>query len=255
MNVFSCPLGTNFTNFQQKISSDASCGMSQTLGIKNLNIFPLLQHVETAQKLLHPGERPPMAGLSSHVEKKRDVRKQINHHLHMILTEFSYALEDLEIYFSLFSNKENCYVSEKVTLAVITDSELQNDPKGAIFMDVGTLDQIRDLYLICHVIKKNTKSTGFGTNRYIQLDLYYELIHLNSTFTLTMSQFFCRNFLKSTSIKKTTSWTPFLGGSAVLEVIFLNFNIIYLFKIIWDRLQIISTYTLNMDTKNLFPKY
>ena len=115
-----------------------------------------------------------MAGLSSHVEKKRDVRKQINHHLHMILTEFSYSLEDLEIYFSLFSNKENCYVSEKVTLAVITDSELQNDPKGAIFMDVGTLDQIRDLYLICHVIKKNTKSTGFGTNRYYTVESQIE---------------------------------------------------------------------------------
>ena len=121
-----------------------------------IKLFLIFQHVETAQKLLHPGERPPMAGLCSLVEKKREVRKQINHHLHMVLTEFSYPLEDLEIYFSLYSSKENNYVSEKVTLAVT--EELQNDPKGAIFMDVGTLDQIRDVHLICHVIKRNTKT-------------------------------------------------------------------------------------------------
>ena len=30
--------------------------------------------MDTSQKLLHPGEKPPMAGLCSHVEKKRDLR-------------------------------------------------------------------------------------------------------------------------------------------------------------------------------------
>ena len=90
--------------------------------------FLWFQHVETAQKLLHPGERPPMTGLCSHVDKKREVRKQVNHHLHMILTEFSYPLEDLEIYFSLYSTKDNNYVSEKITLAV--NEELNANPKG-----------------------------------------------------------------------------------------------------------------------------
>ena len=70
--------------------------------------------MDTTQKLLHPGEKPPMAGLSSHVEKKRDLRKQVNHHLYVTLTEFSYPSEDLEVYFSLYSTKENNYVSEKV---------------------------------------------------------------------------------------------------------------------------------------------
>ena len=39
-----------------------------------IKLFLIFQHVETAQKLLHPGERPPMAGLCSLVEKKREVR-------------------------------------------------------------------------------------------------------------------------------------------------------------------------------------
>ena len=46
----------------------------------------------------------------------------------MILTEFSYPLEDLEIYFSLYSTKDNNYVSEKITLAV--NEELNANPKG-----------------------------------------------------------------------------------------------------------------------------
>ena len=69
-----------------------------------------------------------MTGLCSHVDKKREIRKQVNHHLHMILTEFSYPLEDLEIYFSLYSTKDNNYVSEKITLAV--NEELNANPKG-----------------------------------------------------------------------------------------------------------------------------
>ena len=79
--------------------------------------------MDTSQKLLHPGEKPPMAGLSSHVEKKRDLRKQINHHLHINLTEFSYPSEDLEIYFSLFSTKENCFVSEKVLMTSLPNPD------------------------------------------------------------------------------------------------------------------------------------
>ena len=39
----------------------------------------LFQHVDTSQKLLHPGEKPPMAGLCSHVEKKRDLRSSSRH--------------------------------------------------------------------------------------------------------------------------------------------------------------------------------
>ena len=119
--------------------------------------------MDTAQKLLHPGEKPPMAGLSSHIEKKRDLRKQINHHIHIKMTEFSYACEDLEIYFSLFSAKENLYVSEKV-LVLPPNNAVIDDKNGAIFLDVGNLDQIRDLHLVCHVIKNNKMGINNNEN-------------------------------------------------------------------------------------------
>jgi hypothetical protein len=89
--------------------------------------------VDTSQKLLHPGEKPPMAGLCSHVEKKRDLRKQINHHLHITLTEFSYPSEELEIYFSLYSTKENCYVSEKVLIPALPNPENNDQGLFTIF--------------------------------------------------------------------------------------------------------------------------
>ena len=57
-----------------------------------------------------------------------DIRKQINHHLHITLTEFSYPSEELEIYFSLYSTKENCYVSEKVLMPALPSSE--NNDQG-----------------------------------------------------------------------------------------------------------------------------
>lgn len=114
------------------------------------------RHMETSQRLLHPGERPPMAGLASHIEKKRDLRKLINHHLHIQLVEFSYPSEDLEIYFSLFSSKDQGqFVSEKVYTVI---------HEGAVFMDVGTLDQIRDLYLVCTVIKNSGGKMGINNN-------------------------------------------------------------------------------------------
>ena len=68
-----------------------------------------------------------MAGLSSHVEKKRDLRKQINHHLYITLTEFSYPSEDLEIYFSLYSTKESCYVSEKVLMQTLSNQDILDE--------------------------------------------------------------------------------------------------------------------------------
>ena len=62
-----------------------------------------------------------------------DIRKQINHHLHITLTEFSYPSEELEIYFSLYSTKENCYVSEKVLMPALPSSENNDQGLFTIF--------------------------------------------------------------------------------------------------------------------------
>ena len=62
-----------------------------------------------------------------------DIRKQINHHLLITLTEFSYPSEELEIYFSLYSTKENCYVSEKVLMPALPSSENNDQGLFTIF--------------------------------------------------------------------------------------------------------------------------
>ncbi len=126
--------------------------------------------METAQKLLHPGEKPSMAGLCSLIDKKREQRRQVNHHLYVVLTEFSYQSDDLELYFSLYSTKESNYVSEKVlvsTFALMIEEQRKN---GALFTDAGNLDQIRDLHLVCHAIKNskmginnNNENSSFNT--------------------------------------------------------------------------------------------
>ncbi len=73
------------------------------------------QFTETAQNSLAPGEHPPLVGLKSYGEKRHKVRRLANHHIHAILKEFSCQNpDDLEIYFSLFSIKENAFVSERV---------------------------------------------------------------------------------------------------------------------------------------------
>lgn len=133
---------------------------------EDLFLLPFgFQNVDTAQKLLHPGERPSMAGLSSHIEKKRDLRKNVNHHIYVKLTEFSYPLsEDIEIFISLYSAKDNAYVSEKFrVLPQVVMSSDDSGAGGAIFKDAGNLDQIRDMHLVCHVIKSNRMGIS-GTN-------------------------------------------------------------------------------------------
>ena len=63
-----------------------------------------------------------MLGLMSHGDRRHKVRRLTNHHLHAIVKEFSCQhSDDLEIYFSLFSVKENAFVSERV---LVRDSDL-----------------------------------------------------------------------------------------------------------------------------------
>ena len=84
-------------------------------------IFFVLQHVNTAQKSMNPGDKPAMAGLCSNIEQKRDTKRQLNHHIHVKMKDFqsppnSNAADELEIYLSLYSPKTLSYVSERVLI-------------------------------------------------------------------------------------------------------------------------------------------
>ena len=59
--------------------------------------------------------------------------------------------------------------------------------------------------------------------------------------------------LKSTSVKKTTILTPFLGGFGHFGNGFLNFIITNLFTIRWERYQIISIYPYYSLVRDLIP--
>ena len=80
--------------------------------------YSCFQFTETAQNSMAPGEIPAMVGLTSHGDRRHKVRRLANHHLHVALKEFSCQNPDeLEIYFSLFSVKENAFVSERVLVS------------------------------------------------------------------------------------------------------------------------------------------
>ena len=122
---------------------------------------------------MNPGDKPLMAGLNSNIEtQKRDTK--LNHHIHVNLKDFqsppiSNTTDELEIYLSLYSPKTSCYISERV----LVNKNKKGSPESnrnskefnrinhfntsntdrAIFMDVGTLDQCRELHLVCHVLK------------------------------------------------------------------------------------------------------
>ena len=127
---------------------------------------------------MNPGDKPAMAGLCSNIEQKRDTKRQLNHHIHVKMKDFqsppnSNAADELEIYLSLYSPKTLSYVSERVlinsqgkkTQGIDSNKNNKESTKNnnnstinsfmerAIFMDVGTLDQCRELHLICHVLK------------------------------------------------------------------------------------------------------
>ena len=123
---------------------------------------------------MNPGDKPVMAGLCSNIEQKRDNKRQLNHHIHVNMKDFqsppiSNTTDELEIYLSLYSPKTSSYISERVLIngnkRISPDCIKSNKESGrnnnlnnnnmdrAIFMDVGTLDQCRELHLVCHVLK------------------------------------------------------------------------------------------------------
>ena len=125
---------------------------------------------------MNPGDRPVMAGLSNNIEQKRDTKRQLNHHIHVNLKDvqglqFSSTNDELDIYLSLYSPKTSSYISERVLLnrnktrkdsmAYHKNTKDNTGPistnninaSSAIFLDVGTLDQCKELHLVCHVLR------------------------------------------------------------------------------------------------------
>ena len=125
---------------------------------------------------MNPGDRPVMAGLSNNIEQKRETNRQINHHIHVNLKDvqglqFSNTNDELDIYLSLYSPKTSSYISERVLMSSnktrkdsIANAKNTKDNTGcisanninassAIFLDIGTLDQCRELHLVCHVLR------------------------------------------------------------------------------------------------------
>ena len=99
-----------------------------------------------------PGEKPVMAGLSSQVEHKKSGRRLLNHHIQVTFkhdkSNVFLSPDDLEIYLSLYSAKTSSYLSERV----LVDAK-NKDKRDMVFMDVGTLDQCRELHLVVHVFR------------------------------------------------------------------------------------------------------
>ena len=138
--------------------------------------------MNTAQKSMNPGDKPPMAGLCSNIEQKRDNKRQLNHHIHVNMKDFqsppipNNSTDELEIYLSLYSPKTATYISERVLVNGNTKFSVDSNKVGkemsrhntinhskmdrAIFMDVGTLDQCRELHLVCHVLKIGKMTTN-----------------------------------------------------------------------------------------------
>ena len=142
---------------------------------------------------MNPGDKPVMAGLSSHIDQKRDSKRQLNHHIHVNLKDFqspptssNHAHDELEVYLSLYSPKTSSYISERVLLTSTKSGNTwsassshtnnknnrenaknsinNNNTNGAIFMDVGTLDQCRELHLVCHVIRIGKMTSNQGSS-------------------------------------------------------------------------------------------
>lgn len=131
---------------------------------------------------MNPGDKPVMAGLCSNIETKRDNKRQLNHHIHVNMKDFQRPpvsnnyTDELEIYLSLYSPKTSSYISERVLInsssKLSIDSNQNNKDMArnntinhskmdrAIFMDVGTLDQCRELHLVCHVLKIGKMTTN-----------------------------------------------------------------------------------------------
>ena len=68
-----------------------------------------LQHVDTAQRALSPGDIPSMKGLKSQVEHKKNGRRLMNHHIQVNFrhdkSQLASNYDDLDLYLSLYSPK------------------------------------------------------------------------------------------------------------------------------------------------------
>ena len=150
---------------------------------------------------MSPGDKPCMAGLSSQVEQKKSGRRLLNHHIQVLYRHekssvYLSSSDELEVYLSLYSPRTNSYVSERALVSSLRrrnsgiDRETPTGgavrPPDMVFVDVGTLDQCRELHLVCHVFRigkmiPGTMGSSNGTG-FITYDGRRSSSHLGTTF-------------------------------------------------------------------------
>ena len=60
--------------------------------------------------------------------------------------------------------RHECLVGAPIAQHNAKNSINNNNTNGAIFMDVGTLDQCRELHLVCHVIRIGKMTSNQGSS-------------------------------------------------------------------------------------------
>ncbi|XP_033116427.1 dedicator of cytokinesis protein 3-like [Anneissia japonica] len=83
----------------------------------------------------------------------------LSHHIHFNMKNFGCGLagEEADVYFTLYNASQQKYFSERY-LAKINKHGVPNDVElignqSTIFCDLGNQDLMRDLYLVCHIVR------------------------------------------------------------------------------------------------------
>ena len=101
---------------------------------------------------MSPGDAPAMEGLRSQVEHRKNGRRLMNHHIQATVRQADSLGDDLDLYLSLYSPKAGAYVSERA-LVPRPAAAKKSYKRDMVFMDVGNLDECRELHLVCHVFR------------------------------------------------------------------------------------------------------
>ncbi|XP_040570903.1 dedicator of cytokinesis protein 3 isoform X3 [Lepeophtheirus salmonis] len=129
-------------------------------------IYVFNTHIKCEQKATTNSSLPTnLAGLSPNFSTNFVSQSSQNYNFHVSLREFSYGssifgsvsdnnngslADNVQLRFSLYSGQLSSYISEFV---VMRPPEYGAEESGAIFLDVGSLNKCRDLYLVIQVIR------------------------------------------------------------------------------------------------------
>ncbi|CAB4067450.1 DOCK3 [Lepeophtheirus salmonis] len=129
-------------------------------------IYVFNTHIKCEQKATTNSSLPTnLAGLSPNFSTNFASQSSQNYNFHVSLREFSYGssifgsvsdnnngslADNVQLRFSLYSGQLSSYISEFV---VMRPPEYGAEESGAIFLDVGSLNKCRDLYLVIQVIR------------------------------------------------------------------------------------------------------